>query len=706
MRPGLFPLLRMALALVVGLSAGLVGAPAASAALGFRPCSGQEAFGCARLSVPLDRSGHVPGSVSLSVRRLRTGPTQSPDAVVALAGGPGQAAVPLASTLRHLLAPALAQRDLLVFDQRGTGASSPLTCPSLAQARVSMGAGVLGCAQHLGLGRGSFTTLDSVADIEAVRQASGYRRLVLVGVSYGTKVALEYAERYPQNVESLVLDSVVPTDGPDPLQRPTLGALSRVLGDLCAQGACAGVTDRPLDDLAALVGRLQQHPLTGHAYDGHGRRHPESLGRGDLLDILVSGDENPALRAELPAAVRSALSGDSAPLLRLALLAAGLVPDSAQTGATFDRLHQALSRRPLPASSTPGATVARSARAATAARSARAAAAAPSAGAGGFDPALYLATTCEELPFPWDRNAPAATRARQATAAAAALPAAAVFPFDRATALLGGPIPTCLSWPVASPAPPAAAGPPPTVPTLIVSGAADLRTPVENALGAASLIRGSEVVVVPHTGHSVLGTDLTPCSGAALRAFFAQQPVAPCPPSANPFAPIAIAPTRLSAVAAAAGVSGRAGRTLTAVQATLVDLRRQLIGAILGLNRNLPNGARFGGLRGGFAKLVGHRIVLHRYDYVPGVKLSGSVPTSVLLTARRGSARLRVGGSAADHGTVRLSGHRVSGRLGARRFSVTAARASASVGARPSAGAPWSLDPQLLSRDPQLVHVP
>jgi len=174
MRPGLFPLLRMALALVVGLSAGLVGAPAASAALGFRPCPGQEAFGCARLSVPLDRSGHVPGSVSLSVRRLRTGPTQSPDAVVALAGGPGQAAVPLASTLRHLLAPALAQRDLLVFDQRGTGASSPLTCPSLAQARVSMGAGVLGCAQHLGLGRGSFTTLDSVADIEAVRQASGY----------------------------------------------------------------------------------------------------------------------------------------------------------------------------------------------------------------------------------------------------------------------------------------------------------------------------------------------------------------------------------------------------------------------------------------------------------------------------------------------------------------------------------------------------
>ena len=56
----------------------------------------------------------------------------------------------------------------------------------------------------------------------------GYEKLVLYGTSYGTKVALEYAERYPENVEALVLDSVVLPEGPEPF------SLSYVPGD------CAG----------------------------------------------------------------------------------------------------------------------------------------------------------------------------------------------------------------------------------------------------------------------------------------------------------------------------------------------------------------------------------------------------------------------------------------------------------------------------------
>ncbi|HWX86798.1 MAG TPA: alpha/beta fold hydrolase, partial [Solirubrobacteraceae bacterium] len=175
-----------------------------AAALAFTPCPSEAAsgFSCAALSVPLDRSGTVGGSVELSVERLDSSPTHaapSKAAVVALAGGPGQAALPLAAGMAKTIAAALTTRDLLVFDQRGTGRSGPLACASLegAEALGSIGQAFERCAVQIGARRRAYTTQESVADIEALRQAGGYEKLVLFGVSYGTKVALEYAERYP-----------------------------------------------------------------------------------------------------------------------------------------------------------------------------------------------------------------------------------------------------------------------------------------------------------------------------------------------------------------------------------------------------------------------------------------------------------------------------------------------------------------------------
>ena len=113
-----------------------------------------------------------------------------------------------------------------MFDQRGTGASQPLRCASLEEfAGGAAGAALERCARELGPARGAFTTQESVADIEAIRAATGYQKLVLYGTSYGTKVALEYAERYPQHVEALVLDSVVPTTGPEPFAIPSFQAV-------------------------------------------------------------------------------------------------------------------------------------------------------------------------------------------------------------------------------------------------------------------------------------------------------------------------------------------------------------------------------------------------------------------------------------------------------------------------------------------------
>src|SRR5271167_5245259 len=71
--------------------------PARASALTFGPCASevQAGFACATLPVPLDRSGQIPGAISLQLERSLAGATPSRDAVIALAGGPGQAALGL-----------------------------------------------------------------------------------------------------------------------------------------------------------------------------------------------------------------------------------------------------------------------------------------------------------------------------------------------------------------------------------------------------------------------------------------------------------------------------------------------------------------------------------------------------------------------------------------------------------------------------------
>ena len=278
--------------------------------------------------MPLDRSGQVPGTVSLKLERKLARPSaRATDAVVGLAGGPGPGGAGIGRVHRERMAPALNTRDLLVFDQRGTGESGALRCPALrsfsggsasqalegsARTRSAPHAGL----HHPGIGGGH----------RGHPPGGGYEKLVLYGTSYGTKVALEYAERYPQNVEALVLDSVVPTDGPEPFAVPTFQAIGPVLDEVCSDGACAGITSDPLGDIARLTAQLRKHLLSGSVYDGSGHRHSATLDQTGLLDILEAGDLNPALRALLPAAVQSALRHDPDPLLRLKLLSEGLIP--------------------------------------------------------------------------------------------------------------------------------------------------------------------------------------------------------------------------------------------------------------------------------------------------------------------------------------------------------------------------------------------
>lgn len=621
----------------------LAGAASALGAQTYTPCADNQGFGCTTVVVPQDHSGLTPGALSLKLERLQAGAAPSNEAVVALAGGPGQAALPLAGFLSKALGPALAGRDLLVFDQRGTGESGPLSCPALDSPGGAAGIGTVGklferCALQLGPARGLYTTADSVADIESIRQATGYEKLVLYGVSYGTKVAEEYAARYPQHVSALVLDSVEPPSGPEPFQIPTLQAIGPVLGELCSEGACRGITATPLNDIAQLAARLRRHTLAGAVYDGAGRRHTVRTSESDLLGILQAGDLNPALRALLPAAVRSALRGDVSPLLRLELLAQGLIP------------------------TIPGST--------------------PTESSEGVDAVLNATTICEESLFPWGRNDPLSARPGEVGAVLKALPGADFYPFDEILALGAGTVPGCLDWPDAAPPPPVVSALP-NVPTLILSGAQDLRTPTTNAHAVAAMIPDAQLLVVPYTGHSVLGTDFSGCAETAIKTFFSGAPVQACTGSHNIFTPTPITPTRLASVRPASGLGGTRGRTLTAVLDTILDLNRQVIGATLQANQALPSGASFGGLRGGYARLSRSALRLNRFAFVPGVQLSGTIPVK---EGRLQSATVRIDGSAGARGTVRIgAGKRVTGELGGRRFNVALAGVKLS---RVSAGWP------------------
>ncbi len=601
----------------------------AGAAITFAPCAHSTEFGCGHLTVALDPSGAYPGTITLAIRRHRAPAGADRTAVIVLAGGPGQAGLPFAEQSLELLGQIVATRDLIVFDTRGTGFSHPLSCRGLESpgGGGSPGAAISRCAQQLGPTRRFYTTADSVADIEAIRVAGGYEKLVLYGTSYGTKLAEQYAQAYPSHVEALVLDSVVPPNGPDPLSRATFAAIPRILHQLCAGNACAGITRHPDADLAELIRHLGSRGRRARWIDGHGRAHTISISSYSLLDTLVQGDLEPTLRSEFPAAVRSAAHGDYAALARM------LERTEVSEEGEYEGPPE------------------------------------------GFDSALYYATTCEEGLFPWSRAVPAAARLAEAKAQITALGPRAIAPFTPADMLDLSDIPACASWPFATPAPTVVQAPFPSVPTLILSGADDLRTPTANAREVAAQIPGSKLLVVPNTGHSVLDSDPTGCSSDALQDLFAGRPIRPCP-TATPalFRPTPLPPARLGDVRPVKGNGGKAGRTLAAVLLTLADFDRQLaLQALAQLGSGSVTGLSsidVGGLRSGWARFTPGRLALHGYSYVPGVSVSGVITSA--------NVELSVGGAAAAPGPLRLEpGHTLSGVLEGQRVSVASAGPSA-----------------------------
>jgi pimeloyl-ACP methyl ester carboxylesterase len=579
----------------------------ASAALKWRSCVDYSGVRCATLSVPLDRSGADPGTVPLRI--ARTGRTSGPT-LMYLSGGPGGAGV------REMLNviggfPQLEERYRVIgYDQRGTGHSGLLRCPRLERdKRLRDSAAAEDCANRLGPARRHYTTAASVEDMEAIRAELGVDKLTLFGISYGTELAIAYARSYPHRVERMILDSVVDADDPDPFFAAGFASMGQSLRSLCPN-RCRGITADPAADFAQLIARVRSKPLRGRAYDAKGRAHTVTIGPLELLDLMFLTDYLPALRAVLPIAVRAALDGDPAPLAR----ALREVRPFEELGSPRD-----------------------------------------------FSVARF-ATRCETAVLPWDPGTPIDQRVAVAQQRIAAVPPETFAPFDAGAAIEDA-IRLCLRWPDV-PRPSSAAWQPyPSVPTLILQGAEDLRTPLAWSAAVAARIPGAKRVVIPGVGHSTI-SDPRSCSARVIIRFVRGGSVpSTCKRVPTGIPAVTAPPARFESLRGWRGLPLRVGRTVRALSATFDDLRLLLSPASL-------SGAG-GGLRGGRWAIEGGRLVLRNFEAVPGVRVSG---------ASGDTLRLRVSGAKAARGTVTLNANgRLVGTLGGRRVStrLSVPRASA-----------------------------
>jgi pimeloyl-ACP methyl ester carboxylesterase len=586
----------------------------AEAQVRWRDCPSFGGVQCATLTVPLDRSGATRGSVPLRIARVTFSRNRDRH-LMYLSGGPGGAGVLEMVDVLNLVPRVVRDFTVLGFDQRGTGRSGLLRCRALERdERLRSTAAGEACARALGPARAFYTTPDSVEDMEAIRKAVGADKLTLFGISYGTQLALAYARAHPDRVERMILDSTVDPDDTDPFGLAGFRSMAPTLRALCPDG-CRGLSTDPAADLAALVARLRTTPLRGEWYGANGRRHRGTVRPTAISDLLYDADYNPALRAGLPMAVRAALDhDDAAPLLRLLA-----------TSATY---------------ATP--SVPRD-----------------------FSAARYGAV-CEETPLPWPRGTPLADRLGVARAQALALPAGAFFPFDAEVAFADE-IELCLRWPDPGRPPQPPAGPYPAVPTLLLQGEEDLRTPPEASLRVAARIPGAQRVSVPGVGHAIVAADQSGCGLRQLGRFLSGKPVrARCPRVPTRVPATAVPPTALSQLPPAAGLTGDVGRTVSAVDATLDYVDFALSPALDALGVG-------GGLRGGTFRLAG-RLRLRGVVVVPGVRVTGGERAS-------GALRLRVAGRAAAAGRVEISARgRLEGRLGGRRVRARLANPPGEIG--------------------------
>jgi pimeloyl-ACP methyl ester carboxylesterase len=293
------------------------------------------------LLVPPDEAGQ-----QLAIRYVifkAEGPGAEPDPVVYINGGPGE---PVGIDVNNVArwwdvtraAPWMRNRDVIVYDQRGVGVSTPnLACGELSQIGGRVFTERLGltdaealwqdaasrCRQRLiasGLRLEAFNTEAAVADLGMLLDRLGYSSWNLYGVSYGTRVALDFLRTAdPARTRSVIVDSVYPPDVDAYVESgANADRAFRTLAAHClADAACNAGSPHLLESLQQIL----QHAAT----DGYqvpvtqpdGTQVMASIDDAKLIEILFYGFYRWSDVKLIPAAITALAAGNVQPLVPL-----------------------------------------------------------------------------------------------------------------------------------------------------------------------------------------------------------------------------------------------------------------------------------------------------------------------------------------------------------------------------------------------------
>jgi pimeloyl-ACP methyl ester carboxylesterase len=322
--------------LLTALVLALAGSTPAGAITGFQPVAcaydipaalgAHAAITCGLVSAPLDPADPNGPAHLLSVVRVSAVDRPAPDPIMFLSGGPGVGLDAYWGAVLGMVEGGLLQaagRDLILFDQRGVGYSTPSldcevergaarTLPTLDVNRT--------CSARLG-GEGIdfalYTTVHNAADVHAVRRALGYQQVNLFGHSYGSRLALAVMRYRPDGVRSVVLEGVFPPNARFiALPRYVEGALQRLFDACDADVACVAA----YGDLESLF----EQTYTRLKFErGAGGIDHMSLVRGIYYLLQGSRADQPSI---IPAFIAAAASGDRETIVAAFELVSGEIP--------------------------------------------------------------------------------------------------------------------------------------------------------------------------------------------------------------------------------------------------------------------------------------------------------------------------------------------------------------------------------------------
>ncbi|MEZ4729285.1 MAG: alpha/beta fold hydrolase [Caldilineaceae bacterium] len=336
-------------------------------ALSVAPCSDvipvftNKTATCGYVAVPLDHFSLTDTrTISLAVAVYpSTSPTPATDALFILHGGPASSILKSPSVLAGVeflyVFPFLDQRDVVIFDQRGTGVSIPsLSCSSEAYstALIAIGktqsdqefidaqnAAYVACRQRLldaGHTLTKYTSLQNAADVEIIRQAlvnGNYihdPKINLYGASYGTRLALTILREWTPNhlsphqtgdeanVRSVMIEGVYPPEISGYSRPFAITRALKLMFDECrANPACDQAYPELENVFLDLAEQFRQNP---HTYtftatvDGVAKSYNGLAGESNFVDRIVNSMLNLTDVANVPALIYAIKNGDMSKL--------------------------------------------------------------------------------------------------------------------------------------------------------------------------------------------------------------------------------------------------------------------------------------------------------------------------------------------------------------------------------------------------------